>query len=211
MKRRKTPAKKAYFPSFFFAGSSRCGRRQIRTKKPCMRTRKSFLPLLGTNVSLAQAHSFPRLVMAESQEMAGQEQPEALQRSICSAETLVGGLNGLHLQPSLLLAKTEHDEDLRAELHVAWATGFASVPVASACEDLQVEAAEIEELRRSRGLHDMHEVENQLCDPYLYPSPAKVSASDADVQMSPLATPLVRKSFTRLRTRRCQTRSTQSL
>ena len=57
--------------------------------------------------------------------------------------------------------------------------------MASACEDLQVEAAEIEQLRHSRGLHDMLAVDNQLGDPYLYPSPAKGPEPDEDVQMSP--------------------------
>lgn len=41
-------------------------------------------------------------------------------RSIWSAETLVGGMAGIHNQIGLLLTKVEGDEDLKDELGVSW-------------------------------------------------------------------------------------------
>ena len=46
-------------------------------------------------------------------------EPQAL-RSIWSAETLVGGLAGIHHQPGLLLTKLENDHELQNEMNVAW-------------------------------------------------------------------------------------------
>ena len=52
-------------------------------------------------------------------------------RSIWSAETLVGGLAGVHHQPALLLTKTEFDEDLKNELQDIVLLGHRFISVSS--------------------------------------------------------------------------------